>query len=568
MPVASVLQAPYASLVFSKFIAYRPEAVVPISSERCDSLPHCQPEFARFCSSIRSLSGNKDVVQYIGSSSNRVNLPVLQNFRSQPRNIKLDKLAGLPNVRMLEDMRQKAMVNPGAIVELPFGDDTQSFNLTVTRDVTQGSWLWMMYRDDGFNSGLEWSHVTHNADQIHSLISNSNLGFMANRQVQPLPTSVQLAQTSASVEDNAPKARKGTLQGNLKNIQIGNLCQSINMNQMTGRLEIVAPHNKAAVFFVDGNPIHAALRGAEGTEAMIQLQAWTDGEFTFYDENVNVTRSIQRGLIGLLMEGAKFVDHFKYLTNSGLTHDSYLIPVKDVDLEEALTKGVDCKLSDVIAIYKLIDGAKTWGDIQRDLELAKSEWAPVMFNLVSCGLVQISTTPTTKSTRQRTSATKMDWQTVQAFEQNICRTDTGLYTHPSLLFFLSQEWFKFEVMQVPFSLLVFGFANKTEPNSQLIPFRARAIQDLRQKVFKTKRTYDLLCHYGAFSYAMLLPMSNRSSAHRQAEILAEICATIVVSEDYDRDNIEFRAGIANIPEDCSTLDEFLTLAEQLSVLGD
>ncbi len=489
---------------------------------------------------------------------------MLQNFRSQPRNIKLDKLACLPSVKVLEDMRQKAMVNAGALVELPFGDDAQSFNLTVTRDVTHGSWLWMMYRDDGFNAGLEWSHVTHNADQIYSLISNSNLGFILNKQVQPLPTSVQQAHTS--VDDNAPKTRKGTLQGNLKNIQIGNLFQSINMNQMTGRLEILAPHNKAAVFFVDGNPVHAALRGAEGTEAMIQLQAWEDGEFTFYDESVNVTRSIQRGLIGLLMEGAKFVDHSKYLTKGGLTHDSYLIPVKDVDLEQALTKGVDCKLADVISIYKLIDGAKTWGDIQRDLELAKSEWVPVMFNLISCGLVQISTTPT-KSTRQSATVIKMDWQTVQAFEQSICRTDTGLYTQPSLLYFLSQEWFKYEVMEVPFSLLVFGFANKTEPHSQLIPFRTRAIEDLRQKVFKTKRKYDLLCHFGAFSYAMLLPLSTRSSAHRQAEILAEICATIVVSEDYERDNIEFRAGIANIPEDCNTLDDLLTLAERLNVLG-
>jgi predicted transcriptional regulator len=254
------------------------------------------------------------------------------------------------------------------------------------------------------------------------------------------------------------------------------------------------------------------------------------------------------------------------LTKGGLTHDSYLIPVKDVDLEQALTKGVDCKLADVISIYKLIDGAKTWGDIQRDLELAKSEWVPVMFNLISCGLVQISTTPT-KSTRQSATVIKMDWQTVQAFEQSICRTDTGLYTQPSLLYFLSQEWFKYEVMEVPFSLLVFGFANKTEPHSQLIPFRTRAIEDLRQKVFKTKRKYDLLCHFGAFSYAMLLPLSTRSSAHRQAEILAEICATIVVSEDYERDNIEFRAGIANIPEDCNTLDDLLTLAERLNVLG-
>ncbi len=297
---------------------------------------------------------------------------------------------------------------------------------------------------------------------------------------------------------------------------------------MNGILEIIASHNKANVYFVDGNPVHAALRGAEGTEAMIQLQAWEDGEFTFYDERVNVAKTIDRGLIGLLMEGAKYIDHSKYLTQSMLTNDSFLVPAKDVDMEQALmSKGVECKLADVIAVFKLIDGSKTWGEILRDIEMAKSEWVPVMFNLLNCGLVRISTTPT-KMSRQNVVENKMDWKTVQSFEHSICRMDSGLYTHPALLYFLSQEWYKFESMQVPFSLLVFGFATKTEMQSQLIPFRSKAIEELREKVFRTKRKYDMLCHFGAFSYAMLLPMSTRKSADRQAETLAEICAGINV----------------------------------------
>ena len=116
-------------------------------------------------------------------------------------------------------------------------------------------------------------------------------------------------------------------------------------------------------------------------------------------------------------------------------------------------------------------------------------------------------------------------------------------------------------MQVPFSLLVFGFATKTEMQSQLIPFRSKAIEELREKVFRTKRKYDMLCHFGAFSYAMLLPMSTRKSADRQAETLAEICSSINVSEDYDPSKIEFRGGIANVPEDCKSLDEVLVLVE-------
>jgi hypothetical protein len=486
---------------------------------------------------------------------------MLQKFphSSQPRNIKLEKQAGLPTVKLLEEMMKKSMMASGALVELPFGDDAQSFNLTCKRE--QGSWLWMLYHDDGFNSGLEWSHVTHSADQIYTLISNSNLGFMMSKPSQKaLPTSSQQQIASMPADPNAPKARKGSLQGNLRNIQIGNLFQSINMNQMNGVLEIIASHNKANVYFVDGNPIHATLRGAEGTEAMIQLQAWEEGEFTFYDERVSVAKTIDRGLIGLLMEGAKYIDHSKYLTQSLLTHESYLIPVDGTDLEQALlSNGVECKLSDVIAIFKLIDGAKTWGEVLRDIELAKSEWVPVMFTLLSCGLVRISTAP--GKMRQITVENRMDWKSVHSFESGLCRADSGLYTHPALLYFLAQEWYKFESMQVPFSLLAFGFATKSDDPKLQVPFSSKAIAELREKVFRAKHKYDMLCHFGAFSYAMLLPMSTRKSADRQAETIAEICSSLKISEDYEPSRIEFRGGIANVPEDCKSLDEVLALVE-------
>jgi hypothetical protein len=487
---------------------------------------------------------------------------MLHNLRSRPRNIKLDRRSGLPDVKLLEDMRQKAMVNAGAVVELPFGDDVQMFNLTVTRDSAHGSWLWMMYKDDGFNSGLVWSHVTHDAEYVCTLISNSNIGFVLNKPSQPLPTSAV-----ALIGEQASNLRKGTLQGNLKKIQIGNLIQSISMTQMTGRLEIIAPTDKAVIYFANGNPVHATIRGAEGVEAMIQLQAWEEGEFTFYDERINVPATINRGLVGLLMEGATFVDHFTYLTKGGLTHESYLVPIAGVDLQQALKNGVDCQEGDVITIYQMIDGTKTWGEIQRDLNFKKSEWVPVMFNLLNSGLICISTTPT-KNLSQIASTSKMDWSMLQGFEQNMCRADTGLYAHAALLFFLSQEFYRYEITKHPFSLIVFGYCQKltksTEP--QFVPFRGRAIQELKEKVFKTKRRYDSLCHYGAFSYAMFLPLTVKQSAIRQAEFLAEMCSTIKISEDYHNTEIEFHANVANFPEDSTSLDELLTIAEKIKSL--
>jgi hypothetical protein len=163
--------------------------------------------------------------------------------------------------------------------------------------------------------------------------------------------------------------------------------------------------------------------------------------------------------------------------------------------------------------------------------------------------------------RQITVENRMDWKSVHSFESGLCRADSGLYTHPALLYFLAQEWYKFESMQVPFSLLAFGFATKSDDPKLQVPFSSKAIAELREKVFRAKHKYDMLCHFGAFSYAMLLPMSTRKSADRQAETIAEICSSLKISEDYEPSRIEFRGGIANVPEDCKSLDEVLALVE-------
>jgi hypothetical protein len=141
-----------------------------------------------------------------------------------------------------------------------------------------------------------------------------------------------------------------------------------------------------------------------------------------------------------------------------------------------------------------------------------------------------------------------------------------------LLWSLQQEFYRFEGFELPFSLVIFGYCLKSEPPhpdyaSSFIPFRARALMDLREKVSRTKRKYDQLCHHGAFGYALLLPMTNKETAKRVAEILADTCAGIAVTDEYPLNQIEFRAGIANMPQDCVSLEEMLAIAQRAKPLS-
>ena len=113
----------------------------------------------------------------------------------------------MPTLRQLEDIRQTAMSNTGSMVELPFGDETQTLILTVSRDMGKGSWLWMLYRDDGFTSALEWSQLTHDANYIHALLENAHPGFLVKTR----------RTTEVNVDESqyqSQKIRRGTLEGN------------------------------------------------------------------------------------------------------------------------------------------------------------------------------------------------------------------------------------------------------------------------------------------------------------------------------------------------------------------
>ena len=73
----------------------------------------------------------------------------------------------------------------------------------------------------------------------------------------------------------------------------------------------------------------------------------------------------------------------------------------------------------------------------------------------------------------------------------------------------------------------------------------------------------MLCHYGAFNYALLLPLTLHENAIRFSNILADLCAPIEVTDEYSKSQIEFCAGVANIPENCNSLDDMLAIAEKV-----
>lgn len=98
--------------------------------------------------------------------------------------------------------------------------------------------------------------------------------------------------------------------GQLSDISLVELCQMINVNQKTGRLNIEFEDERAVIMFNEGELVHAELNGLVGKEAFYQSLALNNGRFKFTQglTEKEKLRDVIGGFMGMLMEGMKRLD--------------------------------------------------------------------------------------------------------------------------------------------------------------------------------------------------------------------------------------------------------------------
>ncbi len=100
------------------------------------------------------------------------------------------------------------------------------------------------------------------------------------------------------------------LAGSLKFLTLGEVMQILGGNASSGILRIMSRYanEPGVIYFKDGNPVNAACSGRSGLDAVYSLFGWTDGEFEFHQEQVDVEPVINKSRMGIILEGLKMVD--------------------------------------------------------------------------------------------------------------------------------------------------------------------------------------------------------------------------------------------------------------------
>lgn len=495
---------------------------------------------------------------------------MLGNRRNEDRGFnRLPKQAGLPTLKQLQAMLSESLKAVGRTTQLPFGDPPEDYSLAVFKDRGKGDLHWALYRGDGSTSMLVWDQVSMDPGYIHQLITAQFPGFdlkpVALRSQPTFQASstreLQTAWDNYEQQSTSMRMRaKATLEGDLKNLQIPNVLQSIGMSKGTGRLEVESPAENAVVFFVDGLPVHCELGNLDGGIAILELVGWEEGEFRFYPEAATEKRTIRKRLDTLLMEGAALDDQYKAIRQKGIKENSFLIRVHDSltesQFEKLLENGTGCDMNLQKQLYQQIDNKSRLSDILRRFNLTKLDWVPIIFNFATCNMVNF--VDRLADSAADDNAVSIDWSQSRAVDRLLMRQDTGLYTYPTLLWMLEREFSRWESFSRPFSLILMEIAIRPTAVNQIIePLPISGIKEFAERVSRFKRKTDVLAHYETFGYALLLPETEGHLARNMAARLSELLESTPLSGGMSGYPLMVSLGTACLPEDSLTVGSLL-----------
>jgi CheY-like chemotaxis protein len=100
----------------------------------------------------------------------------------------------------------------------------------------------------------------------------------------------------------------GVVRGNLAQMNVIDLMQSLEMGRKSCQLKLTKDADKCEVFFAEGQVKHATYGSLVGDEAVFKVLRWTGGNFELDFEGKTNKQTTQLNTQGLLMEGLRLLD--------------------------------------------------------------------------------------------------------------------------------------------------------------------------------------------------------------------------------------------------------------------
>lgn len=387
-----------------------------------------------------------------------------------------------------------------------------------------------------------------------SLSSKKN--YVKTKNIEPVPQSTF---TNIPIDDTlALMPKEEMLKGNLKLVHITNLLQSIGMGAMSGRLKIQRHASVYAdIFFLNGLPVHAEGTRGVGEDCFLQVVCWSEGDFMFEPKLKTDEQTINRSLESLILEGCLLLDHTNYLMQAGVRMTSVFQQINEdlteAEFEEVMSKGDQLDMTKLKDFYVEVDGREVLEDIVNELDLLRSQWVPIVSNLLRMNVIELC--ESSEQNNPFVQPKDINIGLVDSVRQGLVAPQSGIFSYAAFLFLLGVQ---IKCSTMPLSVLLIELKQGSAKNR--IPLTPDQIQELAYKVDKLTSSRNIFAHYEENDFAVILLGVRADKAARIADRLVK--SLVSGFELGDGTPVYASIGVASHPDDAQDMGSLLGETER------
>jgi len=355
-------------------------------------------------------------------------------------------------------------------------------------------------------------------------------------------------------------------EGNISSGSMGDLLREILKAGVTGRLDVRCNDLSATVFIQDGIPIDATANDVVGDEAMIEMLTWKEGNFSFEPRILRNNHTVYESIESLLEQSKQLSDRIAYLKDAGMLPTSTMLPMSTLlsqhDFIGRVSDNCPTDIDTISRVYCSLDGKRTFEEMCRFLHVSRIQLVHMIFHMLTKELIKIVNQARPKSAL--TLAPKViDNAAIQSIMMSLRRAETGLFIYPAFLYFLEQEYFRSYRSRASFSVVIFELRQKKIIDGEVARrvLSERALMDAVLRISKIKRHMDLIAHYDAYDYALLLPSTRVQGAEIFVGRIIEALRDRPLGGEVMANQLALAFGVASIPEDFKDMASLLGAAD-------
>jgi hypothetical protein len=403
--------------------------------------------------------------------------------------------------------------------------------------------------------------------------ASTSAGVVPTQQVSSAPVAganghvpdAQMQSAAVAVVNTGPAA---SLEGDLEKLSLPAVLQSLVLGHKTGKLTISGPQGICELFLRNGALVHAQVGEITGEAVVFEVILWPTGKFKFFDNEMTAAQSVEKRLDGLLVEGLALLDQYNALRKAGLNYESVLqqayASISEKQFEAVAQKGPVANLEAQKDFYLEVDNKTSLFEHLRRLPLSKHEWIPVLYNLVTVGLVKIHNPQEETRRAEAASDGQLDEGAINLAIKSLTRPETEVFLPGVFQYFVKQELSRFEMDARPISLLVFDFY--LQQGSELENITVSQAKILLHRIKTLLRPIDVLGHFESYDFGLLLPQTDGKAASLLAQLVIERVRSSPVP-GLEGQSVSLCFGIASVPLDTKFAGGLLLAAKEAKNCG-